>query len=350
MTELWTSKMELPKRERRSVRSILAKPKVAPVILLVVLLIAIIALNPGIAEPEQLLRMIGRFAPIVLVAIGQYFVIVAGHFDLSQGAVIAMQVVLAGNLLGSDASKIPLVLLLMFAVALLVGVVNGVVSTVLRVPSFITTLGMMLLIYGLVFYWTGGAAAQNPVDEFRVIGRSGIEGIPVLGYLPWSVVVLVIAVVFAALLMRRPFGRTLLIVGDNPVKAAMDGTSVTWGVIRAFCLSAVMATLSGIVLVGYAGVHPSVGRGYEFAAITAVVIGGVSLLGGRGHVLAVVAGALALESIFTLLNFMDVQSTWRNSVQGFIILLALSLSALQGKGTFSALWKRIFPRRTAHTT
>lgn len=106
-----------------------------------------------------------------------------------------------------------------------------------------------------------------------------------------------------------------------------------------------MATLSAIVLVGFAGVHPSVGRGYEFAAITAVVIGGVSLFGGRGHVLAVVAGALALESIFTLLNFMNVESTWRNSVQGLIILIALSVSMLQGSRSPSALLRRLLPRR-----
>jgi ribose transport system permease protein len=79
--------------------------------------------------------------------------------------------------------------------------------------------------------------------------------------------------------------------------------------------------------VGYAGVHPSVGRGYEFTAITAVVLGGVVLGGGRGWVLSAAAGAFALESLFTLLNFMGVQATWRDTVQGVIIIIAVAAAS-----------------------
>ena len=85
--------------------------------------------------------------------------------------------------------------------------------------------------------------------------------------------------------------------------------------------------LAGILLVGYAGVHPSVGRGYEFTAITAVVLGGVVLGGGRGWVLSAAAGAFALELLFTLLNFVGVPSTWRDTVQGVIIILAVAAAA-----------------------
>lgn len=92
-------------------------------------------------------------------------------------------------------------------------------------------------------------------------------------------------------------------------------------------LSSTAATFAGIILVGYAGVHPSVGRGYEFTAITAVVLGGVVLGGGRGWVLSAAAGAFALELLFTLLNFVGVASTWRDTVQGLIIILAVAAAA-----------------------
>ena len=124
--------------------------------------------------------------------------------------------------------------------------------------------------------------------------------------------------------MRRPFGRTLIAVGDNPEAAAFAGTSVWWLKTRAFMLSSLSATVAGILLVGYAGVHPSVGQGYEFSAITAVVLGGVVLGGGRGWVLSAAAGAFALELLFTLLTFLDVASTWRDTVQGLIIILAVA--------------------------
>jgi ribose transport system permease protein len=92
-------------------------------------------------------------------------------------------------------------------------------------------------------------------------------------------------------------------------------------------MSSLSATVAGILLVGYAGVHPSVGRGYEFTAITAVVLGGVVLGGGRGWVLSAAAGAFALESLFTLLNFMGLQATWRDTVQGAIIIIAVAAAS-----------------------
>ena len=91
-------------------------------------------------------------------------------------------------------------------------------------------------------------------------------------------------------------------------------------------LSSLSATVAGILLVGYAGVHPSVGQGYEFTAITAVVLGGVVLGGGRGWVLSAAAGAFALELLFTLLTVLGVPSTWRDTVQGLIIIVAVALA------------------------
>jgi ribose transport system permease protein len=102
---------------------------------------------------------------------------------------------------------------------------------------------------------------------------------------------------------------------------------VWWTKTWAFMLSSLSATVAGILLVGYAGVHPSVGQGYEFQAITAVVLGGVVLGGGRGWVLSAAAGAFALELLLALLTFRDVESTWRNTVQGIIIILAVAASA-----------------------
>ncbi|MET1155686.1 ABC transporter permease [Arthrobacter sp.] len=296
-------------------------------VLLFALLVAIVIQNPSFGEPESFIRFIGRTAPIAIAAIGQYFVIVSGEFDLSMGSVVTMQVIVAGNLIGDDDSKVIPVLVLMFVLGAVIGLINGLVTTLLRVPSFIVTLGMMLALLGLVLFWTGGAAQGNPADSFRQIGRGGIEDVPVLEIIPYPVIILAAVAVLAFWLMRRPYGRTLLAVGDNDVAAALTGARVWWVRTRAFMLSSLAATVSGILLVGYAGVHPSVGRGYEFTAITAVVLGGVVLGGGRGWVLSAAAGAFALEALFTLLNFMGVASTWRNTVQGVIIIVAVAAAA-----------------------
>jgi|GEM_PF-133204 len=310
----------------------LVSPRGAVFLLLLVLLVAIALLNPRFAEPEQFIRFIQRVAPIAIVAIGQYFVIVSGEFDLSMGSLITTQVVVAGNLIGQDDARILPVTLLMIAIGVIVGVVNGLVTTLLKVPSFIVTLGMMLALLGGVFWWTGGAATGNPSDTFRQLGRGGIRDLPVIEFLPWAVVVLAIALAAAIWFSKRPFGRAMIAVGDNVETARYAGIRVWATKTAAFVISSLSATIAGVLLVGYAGVHPSVGRGYEFIAITAVVLGGVVLGGGRGWVVAAVAGAFALEALFTLLNFADIPSTYRDAVQGVIIIAAVAYAAVTFRG------------------
>lgn len=302
-------------------------PGGAVFILMALLFVAVVAVNPGFGEPPQLIRFIGRTAPIAIAAMGQYYVIVAGEFDLSMGAVIATQVVIAGNYIGDDEGRVLPAIALMLLIGAVVGLVNGLGTTLLKVPSFIVTLGTMLALGGLVRFLTGGAATGNPVDSFREIGRGGIQDVPVVEVLPYSVLILLAVAVGSVWLMRSPFGRTLIASGDNPDAAGLAGAHVWWVKTRAFMLSALSATVAGILLVGYAGVHPSVGAGYEFQAITAVVLGGVVLGGGRGWVLSAAAGAFALELLFSFLNFQEVESTWRNTVQGLIIILAVALAA-----------------------
>ncbi|WP_084003244.1 ABC transporter permease [Agromyces aureus] len=305
----------------------LVSPRGAVFLLLIVLLVTIAILNPSFAEPGQFIRFIQRVAPVAIVAIGQYFVIVGGEFDLSMGSVVTAQVVIAGNLIGQDDAKIVPVTIFMFVFGALIGLVNGLIVSFLKVPSFIVTLGMMLALLGAVLYWTGGAATGNPADAFREVGRGGIRNLPVIDILPWSVVVLAVVLALAIWFARRPFGRTIIALGDNATTVRFAGARNWWVKTSTFIISSLSATVAGILLVGYAGVHPSVGRGYEFTAITAVVLGGVVLGGGRGWVVAAAAGAFALEALFTLLNFAGVPSTYRDAVQGVIIILAVAYAA-----------------------
>ncbi len=306
----------------------LVSPRSAVFLLLIVLLIAVTILNPNFAEPGQFMRFIQRVAPVAIVAIGQYFAIIAGEFDLSQGSLITAQVIIAGNLVGQDDARTVPVLCLMVVFGALVGLVNGLLTTLLRVPSFIVTLGMMLALLGAVMWWTGGAATGNPADSFRQIGRGGIRDLPLIDFLPWAVLILAAWLALAIWIMRRPFGRTLIALGDNAAAARYAGARSWWVVTRAFVISSLSATVAAVLLVGYAGVHPSVGRGYEFIAITAVVLGGVVLGGGRGWVVAAVAGAFVLESLFLLLNIAGVPSSLRDAVQGVIIIAAVAYSGV----------------------
>ncbi len=296
--------------------------------LLVLVFVAILVMNPSFGEPMSLMAFVKKAAPLVILAIGQYFVIVSGEFDLSVGSLVGAQVVIAAKLMDGEDSMTWPVMALMVVFGLAVGLVNGLVTTLLKVPSFITTLGMMLVLYGAIRLWTGGAPTGALTDGFRQWGRGGIPDNPGQFQVPYALLVVVVLGVAAALLMRRPFGRTLVATGDNDVAAGYAGGSVWWVRTRAFLLSGFMATVAAILIGGYAGVTAQVGQGLEFMAITAVVLGGVVLGGGRGTVIAAMAGALTLEALFTLFNQLSLPSTIRPAVQGVIIIAAVAYAAL----------------------
>ena len=305
----------------------------APIFIVLFILLALIAIeNPNFLEPPGFLAFLKRAAPLAILAAGQYFVIVSGEFDLSVGSLVTVVVVVAARIIDDDPSKTWPIIALCLAIGATVGVVNGLITTRLKVPSFITTLGMLLILSGAVFWWTGGAPRGALPDNFREIGRLGIQDFPVLEQLPWSVVILLVLGIGAILLMRASFGRRLMAVGDNESAARLSGVKVENMRTIAFVLSGLSAAVAGILLGGFAGVSAQVGQGLEFQAITAVVLGGVVLGGGRGTVLAAMAGALTLEALFTLLNLYGVSGALEDTVQGIIIIAAVAFASYRLRG------------------
>ncbi|MCG5460558.1 ABC transporter permease [Micromonospora sp. NPDC053740] len=301
---------------------------VLPILAILAVLLVLVGIRqPDFLAPQSLMSFLGRSAPIILLAAGQYFVIVSGEFDLSVGSLVTAQVVVAARLIDSDPSRTWPVVLLLLAFGALVGLVNGLITTRLRVPSFITTLGMFLILVGAVYLWSDGAPKGGLSEEFRRFGRRAFEDVPLLGRVPYALLVLVVLAVAAVLLMRSDFGRTLVAVGDNPRTAELSGVRVWRTRTFAFILSGLAAAVAAILLGGYSGVSFQAGAGLEFGAITAVVLGGVALGGGRGAVVGAMLGALTLELLFALMNFYGVSGALRSTVQGGIILLAVAVSA-----------------------
>ncbi len=314
--------------------------------LLIVIFAVIFVMNPGFMEPPSLMAFVKNAAPLVILAVGQYFVIVAGELDLSVGSLVGAQVVIAAALIDGEEGRTVPVLLFMLGFGILVGLVNGLITTILKVHSLITTLGMMLVLYGAIRLWTGGSPTGALSEAFRQPGRGGID-MPVVRQLPWALVILVAVVVLAILVMRSPYGRTLIATGDNDTAAAFSGVRV-WRVrTAAFVVSSVMATLAGVLIGGYAGVTAQVGDGLEFSAITAVVLGGVVLGGGRGTVIAAMAGALTVEALFTLFNQLSLPSTIRPTVQGVIIIAAVAYAARERSGPPKPAPSTAQPRTTS---
>jgi len=309
-----------------------AVPAQQPILLILLILLALLAFRqPGFYEPASLLAFLKRAAPLVILAAGQYFVIVSGEFDLSVGSLVTAEVVIAARVIDGDPAMTWPVVALMTGFGLLVGLVNGLITTLLHVPSFITTLGMYLVLVGAVYTWTGGSPRGALTEEFRMLGRRGIEGVPYLQQLPYAVLILAGVATIALVVMRSDFGKVLLAVGDNDRTAALSGVRVARVRTIAFLLSGLFAAVAAILLGGFGGVSFQVGAGLEFTAITAVVLGGVVLGGGRGSVAGAMLGAVTLEILFTLLNVFGVSGALKSAVQGLIIIAAVGIGTLRGR-------------------
>ena len=308
---------------------------VNPVYFIALVLLAGVAyLNPAFYQPDSFLTFLARATPLMILTAGQVFVLVSGGFDLSVGSVVTSTVIIGAILANNDPGATWWVVLALLLGGLIVGLVNGAVTTFLKVPSLIATLGMLLIAKGVGLFWSGGAPRGYLPDNFRMWGRGGIEGLFGLQDFPYAVIVLV---VFGAgywlLLHRLNYGRQLLALGDNPRAARLSGVNVNLVRISAFVICSMTAVVAGVLLGGRGGVSIEAGTGLEMQSIAAAVLGGTMLLGGRGSIPAAMTGALALELLFTLLNLLGLPKPLRDAVQGLIIIAAVAYTAYSMRKT-----------------
>jgi len=210
-----------------------------------------------------------------------------------------------------------------------IGLINGLVVSFMKVPSFIATLGMMLAVKGLALYWVGGAPKGYFTDNWRMWGRGYLENVPIFGRFPIGLIILiVVGLIFWFIFHRTNFGKQILAIGDNVRAAQLSGVRVRLVRTMAFVLSAVLAVIGGVMIGGYGGVNVTIGEGLEMSAIAACVVGGVMLGGGKGSVLNVVFGAYSLEILFSMLNLLGLPKPYKDAIQGIIIIGAVAYVAL----------------------
>ena len=282
-------------------------------------------LQPSYLEPTGFMNFLRRTAPLAILASGQVFVLIAGGFDLSMGALVTLTVVGGSMLADNDPANTWWTIGVLYLIGLGVGALNGLVISFLRVPSIIATLGMSLCVNGAAMMWSGGSPRGYLPDNFRAFGRLVLHGVPIIGTFPIAVAVLIVAVALAYWALHvTVFGQRVFAVGDNPRAAELAGVRVSATRIAAFVISALSAVTGGIMLGGFAGVSVGVGVGLELQAIAACVIGGVQLMGGRGSVVGAVAGALCLFALFTLLNLVGLPQPLKDTAQGLILISAVA--------------------------
>ena len=256
-----------------------------------------------------------------ILAIGVTFVIIAGGIDLSLGSVLALTGVVAASFAhpGTYALVVPVMLGILTGV--IIGAINGLTITLGKVAPFIVTLGMMTIARGLALVWSDGRPVTNLSPAFNYIGGGDLLHIPV----PILLFVLVI-IVSAVILNYTRIGRYIYAVGGNENAARASGIRVSGVKLFAYIMCSGLAGLAGIILASRITTgQPNAGIAYELDAIAAVVIGGTSLLGGRGSIAGTVIGVLIIGVINNGLDLLNVTSYYQQIIKGVIIVGAVLL-------------------------
>lgn len=289
--------------------------------LLAVLLIMGLIVNPNFAAPNNLNNILVAGAPAVLLAVGQTFVLLGREIDLSVGSILGFSAVICGNFMNHEASLAIPVAVLAVLVATGMGLFNGLVTVLFGIPSFVVTLGSMLVIRGMINVWTGGAPASGIPKELT----QWLTGTRIGGFAVGVVVVIVVGVGIAYVLAHRTiFGRQLILTGSGPKAAALSGLPAKRTTILAFAVSGGFAGLAGVYYAAWTGsVRGDMGTGTELVAIAAAVLGGVALTGGRGQILGAAAGAIALGVILNLLIVAGLPYEAQDVGRGLIIIVAV---------------------------
>lgn len=282
-------------------------------------------LHPGFAGRDSVQTILLIAAFVGLVAAGQMFVVLIGGIDLSVPWVLnGAAILMVSSSVGQNGRAIP-ALLLTLAMGLAVGTVNGLCVSLLSVPPVVMTLGMNGIMEGLSLGLSGGltcgpcASYAPPVIQALVNGRT--LGVP-NGILSW----LLIAIVVSVALSATTFGRRVYAIGNNPFAGYLAGVDVRLVTVALYMLSGAFSALAGVALVGFGG-QAALGMGdpYLFQSIAAVVVGGVYILGGRGHYLGVVAGSVNLVALVSVLLAERMPDYGRSIVYGIVILAVLLL-------------------------
>lgn len=295
----------------------------AIIVVVAILFLLLSAFAPNFFSASNFLNILNQNAPLMLIAMGTTFVIISGGFDLSTGQILSLCGVLGAKL--ALVLQNPLLgIVLAIGCAIPLGMINGLLVGRLRVNSFLATLATGLVMGGGALLVTQGFSLDlSSSKNFGMLGAGEVGGIPI------TVIVSVLAFLLLTILLSRTvFGRHVYAIGSNAESARLSGVPVVKIRVAVFAIGGLLAGIAGLIVVTRTGVGNVYGpaNAITLNAIAAVVIGGTSILGGRGAIWRTVFGVLLLALLQNAFNLLNVQPYWQQVVSGLIILGAVILN------------------------
>lgn len=291
-------------------------------IALLFLVVVVSFLNPNFFTVDNLLNILRQTSVNAIIAVGMTLVILTAGIDLSVGSVLALCGAIAATLVAMEVPVLVAVPTALLAGAAL-GAISGIIIAKGKVQAFIATLVTMTLLRGVTMVYTDGRPIStgftDTADTFAWFGTGYALGIPVPVWL--------MVVVFAGawyLLNHTRFGRYVYAVGGNESATRLSGINVDRVKIGVYAICGLLAALAGIIVTSrLSSAQPTAGMGYELDAIAAVVLGGTSLMGGKGRIMGTLIGALIIGFLNNALNLLDVSSYYQMIAKAVVILLAV---------------------------
>jgi ribose/xylose/arabinose/galactoside ABC-type transport system permease subunit len=293
-----------------------------------VLLTAVVLLattSSNFLTSTNLLNILRQVSIVGIVAIGVIVVLICGNFDLSVGAILTLAAVVSVQMQPTDPPRTLLSILAPLAFGVAVGFANGAMIGLLRANSIIVTVGMQFVVTGCVLVYVAGrhVRVDNATPFYFALSGGYFLGVPIPVY-----TFLLVTVLGHLLIKHTLFGRYIRAIGGNPEAARLVGMPVARYVLFTYLISGVAAAISGVILASRVrNLDPTVGIGYEFSALTAVVLGGARLSGGQGNVLHTFAGVLVLGVVANGMRLFNLPFNMQLLVQGMILVTAVALGA-----------------------
>jgi ribose/xylose/arabinose/galactoside ABC-type transport system permease subunit len=300
-------------------------------LLIVYGLILVLAIYASLASPNfltdrNIFNVLRTAAFLGTVAIAETFVIISGGIDLSVGSVIKLSMLISAILMNGEAENIGAAIVAALAMGAVVGLINGLLTTKLRIAPFIVTLGAYSILRGIAYTVTTTPVGKAAPGFLRLYDLK-------VGPVPVLVIFLALLTLAGIFVLRRTaFGRYIYAIGGNEQVARLSGIRVEWIKIGVYVLCSTLAALTGLLYLSRAGVgDPVTGEGAELQAITAVILGGTSLFGGQGGLIGTIGGVLLMGLTNNLLVILNVSSWYQELIQGLVIVGAVALYKQKGR-------------------
>jgi rhamnose transport system permease protein len=306
---------------------------------LIVFVAITVSIEPRFASQQEVQFILANTTIFALLALGETMVIVSRNVDLSIGSVVGLSAYVSASLFGKiHGIPIVVVFLVGLGIGLAVGVANGLMVAIGRVPSLVVTLATLYIVRGLDILIVGGneVVAQTLPNAFIEIPRAGVYGVPYL-----AIVIAVVIGIGAYYLRSYRSGRELYAIGSNPEAARLAGIPVGRRVFTAFAVSGAIAGVAGVLWAAqYQTVDSNAGTGYELTVIASVVVGGVAIFGGSGSAVGAAIGALLLQTINSALYVLGISPFWDQAIAGALLLAAVTLDRIISLRLTAALRRR----------